>query len=242
MGANPFENLDIVIASASSIRGALFCVRDAIDELAGHDISYEFMLRKTSFIKADLINVTTLSPELISLYMPAGGTNSDPVIENTGDMTAPTYVDLNDICYRKGTKYYKNAFFTRLIGEGCPYLSAFPFNDALERGYGVFTIFDSRPRADVEPLADRLSEVGRDLHKAIRTQGLYQSFFGLGDKELSTLEHMAIGRTADDIAALDGVSRRTIELRLGTARKKLKARNSTEAVFKAVSYGLINPE
>lgn len=232
----------IRLAPANSIRGALFRLRSEVDTLAGHDISYEYMLRKNAYIRADHITTNTLPPEFINLYLPSGGANSDPIMENLGDMTSPMYVDLRSICREPGTKYYKNQFFQRLIKDGCPYLSAFPFTDSLDRGYGVFTIFDTRPRDVVEPLAKAHSQLGGKFHEAITSLGLFSAHFSVTEKEARVLEGMAIGKTADDISAEEGVSRRTIELRLESARKKLKAKTTTEAVFKSVSYGIINPE
>lgn len=242
MGTNPFETLEMKLAPANSIRGALFRLRNTVDAIAGHDISYEYMLRKTSYVRADLINMTTLSSNYTDLYLPSGGTNSDPVIENAGNMTEPLYVDLNAICYEPGTRFYKNKFFLKLVREGCPYLSAFPFSDSLTRGYGVFTIFDSRPPEDVKLYADELMQLGAEFHAAIKTQGQFLRHFGLTDKELRALEHMALGHATADIAVTEGISRRTVELRLENVRKKLRATNSTEAVYKGVSYGIINPE
>ena len=242
MGQNPFNSLEVILTPANSIRGALFRLRGAIDELAEHDISYEYMLRKNSYIRADLINMTTLPSAVVDLYALAGGTNSDPVIENAGNMSEPLYIDLTNITNDPNQKYYRNKFFTKLIGMGCPYLSAFPFTEELSRGYGVFTIFDSRPKSDVASLGETLTALGAEFHNAVKALGLFTGHFKLSSKEQVALEYLAIGRTTEDIAALEGVGRRTIELRLESVRKKLKARNSTEAVYKGISYGIINPE
>lgn len=47
------------------------------------------------------------------------------------------------------------------------------------------------------------------------------------------------GKTAMDIADALTVTQRTVELRLQSLRKKLRARTTTEAVYKAICYGIL---
>jgi DNA-binding response OmpR family regulator len=63
----------------------------------------------------------------------------------------------------------------------------------------------------------------------------------LNDREIETLTWVARGRTSAEVAALLGVSKRTIDFHLDNARIKLGATTRTQAAIKAVIGKLIEP-
>ncbi len=205
----------------------------------GHDIGYEFVLRDASHVRADVINMTTQSLEDINLYTESGGSNADPVLENIASRDHPIFIDLEYACKDKNSRTYGNKYLKKMLASNRPYLSSFPFSDDGGIGHGAITIIDTQPPAVRIKQASELSQIGLQLHRALRRAGLYRKFFRLTEKELSTLLLIACGQTAEDIAEKIELSSRAIEMRLGKARKKLKARTTTEAVYKAAVYGLI---
>jgi DNA-binding CsgD family transcriptional regulator len=58
--------------------------------------------------------------------------------------------------------------------------------------------------------------------------------------ELRALQGYAVGLSAAEIAAVHGVSERTITTQTERARRKLRAKNTTHAVVLALLSGLLN--
>lgn len=63
----------------------------------------------------------------------------------------------------------------------------------------------------------------------------------LSPREYDILSWMAVGKSTHVVAAILGLSPKTVEHYLASARIKLRAANTTHAVAKAVKWGLINP-
>ena len=229
-----------VIAPANSLRGALFRLQTRINLFDGHPIAYELMLRPGSYIRADLINMTTLPVSLTNRYRSMGGTNADPVLENLHGAVEPIAFDLRILCEDRNTRYFQNPFYRGLVEAGLPYCFAIPFQDAAKSCYGALTIFDSvkpdRRRRDAEDLL----AIAAAFHRAVLASDLFAAYFGLTERELETLTGTASGQTAADLAELESLSPRTIEARLESARRKLMAKSTAEAVYKAATYRLIS--
>lgn len=216
---------------------SLIQFRDSNDQFQGHDVSFTYMLRRASYKQGDMIHVTTLPIQDGDLYLSEGGLNSDLVMENTANHMHPFHIDLRDICFDTKNKYFKNRLLLHFINMGLTYLAGFPFLDPQGLGYGVLTVYDNRPSYDVDCSA--ISSACQNFHMQMKALNQYQNYFGLTDKECLALNHMSSGCIAEDIAIKEKVGRRTIELRLENARTKLRARTTTEAVFKAASYGIV---
>lgn len=63
----------------------------------------------------------------------------------------------------------------------------------------------------------------------------------LSKREAEILQWVAAGKAQQDVADILGVARRTIEVHLASARDKLGALNTPQAVARAVVLGLIHP-
>jgi len=63
----------------------------------------------------------------------------------------------------------------------------------------------------------------------------------LNDREVETLTWAAHGKTSSEIAAILGLTKRTVDFHLDSARTKLNAATRTEAAIKAATGRLIEP-
>lgn len=63
----------------------------------------------------------------------------------------------------------------------------------------------------------------------------------LSEREVETLTWSARGKTSDEIAAIIGLSKRTVDFHMDNARAKLGVATRTQAVVKAVTGRLIEP-
>jgi len=63
----------------------------------------------------------------------------------------------------------------------------------------------------------------------------------LNDREVETLTWAARGKTSSEIAAILGLTKRTVDFHLDSARTKLDAATRTEAAIKAATGRLIEP-
>ncbi len=233
------DNLEQLIAQTSSLRGALFVLKNRIKPFGGCHLAYEYMLQPNSYIRGDHISMTTLPRHNTDLYWPSGGSNSDPIIEKIGTMDQPLFVDLEELCGMENTKYYQNRFFSSLIEGGCFSLAAYPLKTSGSDSYGALTVFETRAQRKSALRPKYYIEAGRQFHETTKLQGHISRYFNINDKERHVLEKTAQGRTSSDISHELELTQRAVELRLQSARKKLKARTSAEAVYKATVYSII---
>lgn len=69
--------------------------------------------------------------------------------------------------------------------------------------------------------------------------GLWRQDIQLSRREIETLTWSARGKTSDEIAQIVGLTRRTVDFHIDSARTKLGVATRTEAVATAVAAGLI---
>jgi len=70
---------------------------------------------------------------------------------------------------------------------------------------------------------------------------VWRPLVALSEREIESLTWSARGKTSDEIAQILGLSKRTINFHLDSARTKLDVANRTQAVVKAITGGLIEP-
>lgn len=90
----------------------------------------------------------------------------------------------------------------------------------------------------------QLQERAAVIHDSIMRNGLVLRATAppvLSHRELEVLQWTAAGKGQADIADILSISARTIEVHLRTARTKLSALNTAQAVARAVGLGLIYP-
>lgn len=239
MDFQDYTQLNEAIQKRNSIRGALFFLKSSMPEFAQCDLGYEYFVRKNAYIRGDLIEETTLPREITNLYQPSGGQNADPIVENIADMGRSLKVDLKQLTHDKASKYYKNAFFEGLQAHRCTAITAYKFLPPEDHGFGALTLMQQADYPENPPPKSFFIDVGYALHTILKRHGFIKNFLGITEAEHFVLVKMAEGKTAHDVAYELAVTTRTIEMRLQSARKKLKARTTTEAVYKSVCYGII---
>ena len=236
--AKLYDKIDSEIAKASSLRGALYRLQAVLgDEVCKH-VAYTFLLHRNSYIRGDEVSGTTMPDSVTQYYWMNGGTNTDPVVETIPKLRAPMFMNLLDYYTNKNTIYYNNSYLASIHENGwekmmiCPVISG----DSAA-GFSAITLLGFPD----SPYYDRAfyMEFPRRFHQAIKRNGLLKQYFKITDREILVLECMAVGKTTADIAAQVGLKQRAIELRLQNARKKLRARTTTEAVYKATAYSII---
>ena len=231
--------LENQLATTNSIRGALFVLKNFGKAFGNCHMAYEFMLQPKAFIRGDHINITTLPAAIYDTYLPSGGANSDPVIEKIATMNAPEYVDIEQVCKGSKLKFYQNPFFLKLLDIGCVSFAAYPILlDRADR-FGILTVFETAEQRKNALDADYYLDAALVFHRAISKFGQLGRYFGVNEKERFVLEKMALGKNALDVSDELEITQRTVENRLQSARLKLKARTTTEAVYKASAYQII---
>ena len=79
------------------------------------------------------------------------------------------------------------------------------------------------------------------IHRMVlRSEGITVQEIKLAPREIECLHHIALGRSRSETAQLLGLKPNTIRFYLETARSKLGAANTTNAVAKALSQNLIS--
>ena len=105
--------------------------------------------------------------------------------------------------------------------------------DALERVARGETVFSpQQERAAV-------SELGR---LAKRSRAVAGAKAVLTRRELEILEHLALGLTVKQVATRLGLSPRTVDTHLAKVYRKLRVRNRVQAISRATSLNLIDPD
>lgn len=234
-----FSSVQADIVAAKSLRDALFILKLKLATFGGCDVAYEFAVRPNAYIRFDLVSMTTLSRRFTDLYPMTGGTNADPVVENIGTMTEPLFVDLEKLTRGKATRFYHHKFFTNLAESGRPGLAAYPFTNPNRIGYGVMTIFESRAQRNTAREPAYYINIAQAFHNSVTRHGQIARYFGIVPNEHFALDRMAQGQNAADVAMELGLTQRTIEKRLQSARTKLSARTTNEAIYKAAAYGIL---
>lgn len=238
MKPHDFPDIEDALISANSLRGALFILKNNVPEFMGCNIGYEYFVREHSYMRGDVIVQTTLPHAVTEKYGPSGGQNADPIIEMIATLDDKYTVDLTQIIEGKRSKY-KNKFFTSLSQIGVKTLTVYAFLPPDSHGFGGLTIMEETPKASYAYPTKRFRDIGYYFHRLMMQHGQIMRQLKINDKEQAVLERMADGKTAQDVAQELGVTSRTIEMRLQSARQKLKSRTTTEAVFKSVCYGIL---
>jgi len=91
---------------------------------------------------------------------------------------------------------------------------------------------------DSTALTNYLMPITTLFHQFLLESKLIAGYFNLSPKEVDTLRLIAYGKISSDIAHKFDISERTVEHRLSMVRKKLFCKTTSEAVYKAVAYGI----
>lgn len=228
------------VSECSTVREALEIAKSELLSDGVRDLVYGYMLGPHHFVRNDMVFASTLSDELMESYARYGGLNADPIAENASTLTQCMIINLEEIYNDKsGGKYYHHPFIGKLIYQGYEYSLSFTLNNVEPVGFAAMTVYPQSNCVPEDLNLDKFQNAANTLHKTLKDSGLMGRSFNLKNKEISCLKSMSAGKTAFDIATQNSVTVRTVELRLANARKKLNAKTTTEAVYKAVSYGIL---
>jgi len=202
-------------------------------------LTYGFMLHVKSHLRGDTVQYTTLSKAIRQ----AGAQDGGAVIYRFGDLvtklTAPYFFDYKAILVGEGPLFSFNKSHKMLYDDGYRYGWIIPFLSQVDNGYGFLMAFqderDGAPRLEV----NQLESYGPLYHKTMIKHKQMARHFKLTQKQSQALANAAKGRTAAYFAGQIGLTERSVELRLQEARKKLHAKTTAEAVYKALAYGIL---
>jgi len=234
------EHLPDALEEADGLTSALVRLRDHLEPHGVRDVVYGYILQNRSHVRHDRVFAFTLPDELMAVYYAGGGFDKDPVASDIGDMTTPILTHLKDVKALNTNGASGNfQFASDAVNLGYTTTLTCPVGDTERLGMGSMTFYQED--RDKAPLMDNdfLMQVARKFHHSVKLNGQLGDYFGLTPKEKETLYWSALGRTGDDMAKLAGVSTRSIELRLQSARQKLRANNTTEAVYRGVAHGIL---
>lgn len=235
--AQQAATLNNIIAGSNSLRGALFALSAAYPPFRDTHLGFEHVIGGNRHVRGDLINPTTLPASFGALYAEGGGAAFDPVVQMATSGSDHTVIDLMELLSTGPDQFRRNSFLSAMVEIGCVRLTSVCLPRGETVGRIVLTVMEGQgapPRS-----ADAIRAVLRQMIACFRIHGHIARYFDLKPPELSTLQAVAFGQSAQDIATRDELSVRSIEFRLQRARKKLRAMTTAEAVFKASAYGLI---
>lgn len=234
------ELLPDAMEEAEDLSDALFRLRDHLGPHGVRDLVYHYSLHSHTNLQHDMVFGFTLPDELIALYYAVGGLDNDAVSDDMDDQATPTLAHLSDMKSRqKNGANVRVDFAIEAEKMGYTTLLICPIADAARLGSGGMTFYqEDRKKAPLMD-SDFLMQVARKFHHSVKLNGQLGDYFCLTPKEKQTLYWSALGRTGEDMAKLAGVSTRSIELRLQSARQKLRANNTTEAVYRGVAHGIL---
>jgi DNA-binding CsgD family transcriptional regulator len=234
------NKLETALQQARSVRGALFRLREILQPFGAEHLTYVMMLHPTAYKRGDQVASSTFPMDMWQFYWQSGGMLTDALMEVAPFMAGPTSINLEMVTeqYRTGSAPHK--YFTAIVKNGWPLVMGYPIfmNDGTLGISGLGVVCSAQSRLKLRE-AEFYMQMGRVLQRCFRRYGYFRRYYDLTDKEVYVLEKMARGLTAAEIAEVLNLQTRTIEMRLQTARKKLRAMTTTEAVFKATAFSII---
>lgn len=227
------------ISHLEDVQDAIEKVRDAlgVSHLAYHATSVEKLTAGGPFI------VTTYDPVWVRRYIEKQYQNLDPVVLQALHGFLPIDWRMLDFSGRQRAEFMAEAKEFDISPNGMTIPVRGP---AGEHALVSINAADSEEDWDVflEEMRSELLLISHILHNKIRViEGLDQisARINLSTREVDVLYWLAHGKTFEDAADILYISSRTVRAHIESARYKLNAVNTTNAVAKAVSLGLIPP-
>lgn len=227
------------LAGCKTLDEATIAFRDLTRPLGVRDVVYGYMLEAKSYIKHDVCFSVTICDKLMAEYEFGGGLSTDPVATSLSGDGSHYEIDFFE-CLEvdRGPWLAQRRYIRAVLSAGYTRALTIPFHDIEKVGHGAMTLFQDRDGApQMDPTI--LKPLVYDFHTHVKKNGQLRHLFNLSDKETATLRSTAAGKTASDIASSENVNIRTVELRLAKSREKLRARHTSEAIFKATNFGIL---
>ena len=180
------------------------------------------------------------NPDILEIYRQGGETQEDAVASQIEHLTDPFAMDIEtSLAEFRRTNDPKTITWGFLHDVGIRTAWIVPINTAWSGGFGVLNHFLFEKEAPPPIPQNQLIPLALEFHDAVRKAGLLAKKLGLTAIERRTLSLFARGKTSREIAEAEEANLRAIERRLERARRKLKASNSAEAIYKGMLYGAI---
>lgn len=237
-----YEDLDHQIAKSRTISDALHRLNKILGDSDKRALAYAFMVHSHNNVRNDVISATTSIPQwALKVFERVGGFATDVVFSRISEIEEPFWIDNEELAANSTARGDGRARFYSVvlklvgpIGWVCPIVGPDVF------GYGVLNHFY---KDDVEKRKglsrEQLKKLAYEFHVRARKHGLISNYIGLTQKEKETLKLCVQGNSMEDISHALNVSGRSIEYRLQNCRKKLRARNIAETIYKAHAYGAL---
>jgi DNA-binding CsgD family transcriptional regulator len=233
------KRIEDQLAKAGSLHEGLNLLKDYLKPKGVAELTYGFMLHAKSHLRGDYLLYTTFPKAIRLVGMQDGGAITYRFGDLTPKMSEPLFFDMKDTVEGRGPLYSFNKTFKMIYETGYRHAWIIPFLREVKNGYGFLIMFQDNkvgaPKLDV----NQLKEFGPLYHNTMIRCKQMAKQFKLTSKQTEALASAAKGSTAGDFATGLGLSERCIELRLQEARKKLRARTTTEAAYKALAYGIL---
>ena len=232
--------IEQMTAKASTIREALFALKQHVRPHGVVGLLYGYIVHLRSRARNDAVIAHTGPAGWDKAFFAAGGTATDIIAQKVEHMTEPCQLCLDQVeDTMRVRKDPRVAYIAAVRGMGCNTAWIAPIHDRNFAGYGVFEFLMHDFAAPLPCPADDLTALGLAFHAEMKRSGRLAREFDLSCKEVEALRGLSCGKTAADIADAETVSDRAIEKRVHSARRKLRAANAVEAVYKATAYGVL---
>lgn len=212
----------------------------------GHCLFYGFYVHLHSGLRSDFVmemshrDTTFAGEDPEAIFRSAGGSAADLVAPNLPAIAAPFPIDVPDVCARmRRARDARLPWSEWFLERGFRTVWVAPINAPWVGGYGALNHGLAERRAPPPLPEAQLMPLAHAFQDAVRKTGLLARHVGLTERELATLQLFSHGRTTEEIAELQGVSRQAVDQRMLRARRKLRARNTIEAMYKAMVYGAL---
>ena len=186
---------------------------------------------------------STLPEEFLKIYYESGGVKNDPIVNKLPDIKATEDHD-NLALYDGGSLYRRHPLLVMLLDHSIDYGLISPIRQ--RNGLGSILTFSNSENRKERICASRnednkclVEHATGIFHEYVHNNGFLKEMYNLTVKEVDTLNYIANGLSGSQIADRLKISERAVEKRLASARNKLGANNSANAVYRAMVLGLI---
>lgn len=232
-----YEAAHAAVDAAADVMAAVIAVRDLyqVDHVTYHLAQMIGGIADGPYVKS------TYPAHWLTRYLISGYVRKDPVLKSGFSLMLP--FDWRELPVDDDAIEVMTAFTEHGLGG---YGYSIPIVDKLARR-ALISINDMRDEAGwthfIKDNATGLADIAHKLHqKAIlEIHGDKDPLPRLARRELECLTWAAQGKTAKEIGRLMGLSDATVRDYLLSARLKLDCSNLTQAIAKAVSLRVINP-
>ncbi len=230
------EDIRQDLSQAHSMAGALFRLRNHLRPLGVGQLIYCYMLHEKSFVRNDVIFQGTFEGDMLETFNEHGGVTAYKFGDMLPNMKEPVFYDLKAALDPGHPLFSYNKATAKAVAWGYETCWICPFLSLDNYGFGFMMMYQDKEKQAPLMEIDGLAQYGSLYHHVMWEDKFLARHFSLSDKEAQTLDLIAKGFSAFDVAEKLGVTERAIEFRLQNARKKLKAKTAAEAIYKATAY------